>query len=267
MHEFKWLLPACACAIFAFAAEAKVELAPVFTDNAVLQRGMEVPVWGKAAPGEEVTVKFADQSVRAKAGKDGKWMVKLAPMKESSENRTLEVSGKENKLSVANVLVGEVWLCSGQSNMELPLWGGNPRFRHYDGDKVAAQSNFPLIRIAQMRPYGWSTLPRTDFKITWQPVRPDNIAPFTAAGFFFGRELFQKLNIPIGLISSHWGGTRIEPWTPPEGFNSVPELAGIARDVNAKLPGTADYKKINEATQKAYAEWMEKCKAALARGK
>lgn len=266
MYEFKRLLPIFAGAALAFAAEAKVELAPVFTDNAVLQRGMEVPVWGKAAPGEEVTVSFAGQSVSAKAGEDGKWMVKLAPMKESSENRTLEVSGKENKLSVANVLVGEVWLCSGQSNMELPLWGGNPRFRHYDGDKVAAQSNFPLIRIAQMRPYGWSTLPRTDFKITWQPVRPDNIAPFTAAGFFFGRELFQKLNIPIGLISSHWGGTRIEPWTPPEGFNSVPELAGIARDVNAKLPGTADYKKINEATQKAYAEWMEKCKAALAKG-
>ena len=152
MYEFKRLLPIFAGAALAFAAEAKVELAPVFTDNAVLQRGMEVPVWGKAAPGEEVTVSFAGQSVSAKAGEDGKWMVKLAPMKEKSENRTLEVSGKENKLSVANVLVGEVWLCSGQSNMELPLWGGNPRFRHYDGDKVAAQSNFPLIRIAQMRP-------------------------------------------------------------------------------------------------------------------
>ena len=237
----RWMLPAAAVMLCGLAAEAKVELAPVFADNMVLQREMPVPVWGKADPGEEVTVKFADQSVSAKAADDGKWMVKLAPLSASKENRKLEAAGKDNAVTVNNVLVGEVWLCSGQSNMEMPLWGGNARFRHYNGDKVAAESNYPLIRIAQMRPYGWSQFPRDDFKMSWQPVRPDNIAPFSAAGFFFGRELFKALDIPIGLISSHWGGTRIEPWTPPAGFEAVPELANIARSVNAKLPGTKDY--------------------------
>lgn len=145
----RWMLPAAAVMLCGLAAEAKVELAPVFADNMVLQREMPVPVWGKADPGEEVTVKFADQSVSAKAADDGKWMVKLAPLSASKENRKLEAAGKDNAVTVNNVLVGEVWLCSGQSNMEMPLWGGNARFRHYNGDKVAAESNYPLIRIAQ----------------------------------------------------------------------------------------------------------------------
>ena len=261
----RWMLPAAAVMLCGLAAEAKVELAPVFADNMVLQREMPVPVWGKADPGEEVTVKFADQSVSAKAADDGKWMVKLAPLSASKENRKLEAAGKDNAVTVNNVLVGEVWLCSGQSNMEMPLWGGNARFRHCNGDKVAAESNYPLIRIAQMRPYGWSQFPRDDFKMSWQPVRPDNIAPFSAAGFFFGRELFKALDIPIGLISSHWGGTRIEPWTPPAGFEAVPELANIARSVNAKLPGTKDYQEINARVVRDYQEWLAKYQDAAAK--
>ena len=261
----RWMLPAAAVMLCGLAAEAKVELAPVFADNMVLQREMPVPVWGKADPGEEVTVKFADQSVSTKAADDGRWMVKLAPLSVSKENRKLEAAGKDNTVTVNNVLVGEVWLCSGQSNMEMPLWGGNARFRHYNGDKVAAESDYPLIRIAQMRPYGWSQFPRDDFKMSWQPVRPDNIAPFSAAGFFFGRELFKALDIPIGLISSHWGGTRIEPWTPPAGFEAVPELANIARSVNAKLPGTKDYQEINAKVVRDYQEWLARYQDAAAK--
>ncbi len=260
----KWLLPAIAIMFCGLVVEAKVELAPVFTDNLVLQREMTVPIWGKAKPGEEVTVKFAGQSVVAKADEAGKWMAKLSPLETSKENRTLEVSSAENSITINNVLVGEVWLCSGQSNMQLPLWGTNPRFRHQDGDKVAAGANYPLIRFVQMRPVGWSEFPRDDFKMDWQPVRPDNISPFTATGFFFGRELFLALDIPIGLIGSYWGGTRIEPWTPPCGFEAVPELANIAQRVNSKLPGTETYKEVNSQTIKAYQEWLAKYQEAFA---
>ena len=264
MLQSRWMLAGAFALFGVLLVEAKVELAPVFSDNAVLQRDMAVPVWGKADPGETVTVKFAGQSVQATADADGKWMVKLEPLAASSENRTMEVSGKDNTVQVNNVLVGEVWLCSGQSNMELPLWSGNARFRHRTGDKVADESNYPLIRFSRMVPYGWSPLPRTDFKMTWAPVQPDNIRPFTAAGFFFGRELFKNLNVPIGLISSHWGGTRIEPWIPPVGFDSVPELASMARSVNAKLPGTKEFKELNEKAAATYAAWAQETRAAVA---
>ena len=121
MLQSRWMLAGAFALFGVLLVEAKVELAPVFSDNAVLQRDMAVPVWGKADPGETVTVKFAGQSVQATADADGKWMVKLEPLAASSENRTMEVSGKDNTVQVNNVLVGEVWLCSGQSNMELPL--------------------------------------------------------------------------------------------------------------------------------------------------
>lgn len=256
------LLPISAAILTALTAEAKVELAPVFTDNAVLQNGMPVPVWGKAEPGEEVTVKFAEQTVSAKAGSDGKWMIKLAPLAISKENRTMEAVGKENSISIKNVLVGEVWLCSGQSNMEMPLWGGSPRYRHYNGDKVAAESDYPLIRFVQL-PHIWGPLPKDDVKMNWQPIRPDNIKPFSAAGFFFGRELFKALDIPIGLIGSNWGGTRIEPWTPPVGFDAVPELNNIARGVNAKLPGTKEFQEINTKVLESYKSWLVKYQEAI----
>lgn len=235
---------------------AAVELAPIFSDNMVLQRDMSVPVWGKADPGEVVTVEFAGQKQSTTANNNGAWRIKFSPLSANSENRVLSVCGKENSINVKNVLVGEVWLCSGQSNMEQPLWGSNPRFRDRNGDKTAAKANDPLLRFARMVPYGWSTRPRTDFPISWQAVRPDNISVFSAAGYYFGRDLRAALGIPVGLISAHWGGTRIEPWTPPEGFNSVPQLRDIARQVNAKLPHTAEAKELTDKVKAEYTAWL-----------
>ena len=192
MFKLKWICSAAACLLAGLAAEAAVEVAPIFSNNAVLQRDMQVPVWGKADPGEKVTVTFAGQTVSTEAGADGKWMVKLAPMAASAENRTMEIAGKANSIKVENVLVGEVWICSGQSNMEMPLWGGSERFRSKDGDKVAAESNFPLIRFVKM-PREWSATPRADWEVTWSPVAPDNIAGFSAVGYYFGRQLFTEL--------------------------------------------------------------------------
>ncbi len=264
--NMKWMLTGTLALIAGFSLSAKVSVAPVFADNMVLQREMNVPVWGKADPGEEIAVRFAGQEVKTKAGADGKWMLKLAPLSTSTENKTLQIQGKDNKIDVNNVLVGEVWLCSGQSNMELPLWGGGARFRHRNGNEVAKQSDFPLIRFSRMVPYGWSAAPRTDYKMSWAPVRPDNISPFSAVGFFFGRELFKQLkNVPIGLISAHWGGTRIEPWTPPEGFAAVPETASIHRTVQTRIPGTKENKEATGKVLKDYQAWLEKYRDAVAK--
>lgn len=260
-------IPVAALLLSSFVASAKVEVAPVFSDNMVLQRDMKVPVWGKADPGEKVTVKFAGQNVETTAGQDGQWMVELAPLATSAENRVLSVAGKDNKIDIPNVLVGEVWLCSGQSNMELPLWGNNPRFRHFNGNEVAQKAANPMIRFSRMTPYGWASRPRTDFKMQWQPVTAENIAVFSAAGYFFGKELQESLKVPVGLISAHWGGTRIEPWTPPQGFDSVPALKEIANGVNAKLPHTQESKQYSAKVKADYEKWLKEFEAAGAEGK
>ena len=242
MFRSMWMrtLPAAALILGGLAAEAKVELAPVFSDNAVLQRDVEVPVWGFADPGESVTVKFADQTKTTTAGDDGKWMVKLSPLAASKENRTLEASGPTNSVNAKNILVGEVWIASGQSNMEMPLWGGGEHYRHRNangtGKEVADRTNLPLLRFTNM-PRQWSTTPSEKEPVKWNQAVPGaELERASATAFFFGRELLKELDVPIGILGAYWGGTRIEPWTPPEGFNSVPEVANIARSVNAKIP-------------------------------
>lgn len=245
--------------------QAKVVPAPVFCDHMVLQREMKVPVWGKADANEKVTVTFAGQTLEAVAGADGAWEVSLSPMPANAEPQVLTIKGAANEVVVKDVLVGEVWLCSGQSNMEMPLWTDNPRWRNYDGDKHVANSANNLIRTSRMRPYGWSTLPRTDYVMKWEAVGPENAASLSALAYFFGRDLQAALKVPIGLVTSHWGGTRIEPWTPPCGFDSVPALADIARSVNAKIPGTKEYDEFAQRVNNDYNAWLETFNAAIAK--
>ncbi len=267
MITSKRMLPLAVIVFAALSAQAKVEPAPIFADNMVLQQEREVPVWGKADPGENVTVEFAGQSVSTTAGADGKWMVKLAPMKACAENRTLTVRGRENTVTAANTLVGEVWLCSGQSNMEMPMWTNNPHWRTASGDKDAAAGANPLIRISNMRPYGWSAMPRTDFPMKWEALNEKNGLSFSATAFYFGQKLQKELGIPVGLVAAHWGGTRIEPWTPPAGFDSVSELHDIAYSVNAKLPGTKDYQELSAKTAADFQKWLNDFNQAVAGGK
>ena len=252
--------------VMASAAPAQVTPAPIFTDNLVLQRDRKVPVWGKADPGEKVTVKFAGQTVDAVAGADGAWMAELEPMPASSENRVMTISGAGNALELKNVLVGEVWLCGGQSNMEFPLWGKGVRFRQAGGDKIAATADYPLIRIIRV-PRLWSPVPVVDLEdIAWQPVNPETVQPFSAVAFFFAREIQEKLQIPVGLIGVYWSGSNIEPFIPPEGFAGIPALAEMATEVNAKLPGTAEYRRFSEQTIRDYDKWLTAFKAAAESG-
>lgn len=203
-----------------------VKLASVFGKSMVLQRELPVPVWGWAEPGEDVAVSFAGQSKETKAGEDGKWMVKLDPLKASSKPSSLTVTGK-NKIVLGDILVGEVWICSGQSNMEWAV--GNSM----NAKEEIAAADHSQIRLFNVPGHTTSPVAKEACPGKWEICQPSTVRGFSAVGYFFGRRLQNELNVPIGLVGSNWGGTRIEPWTSPAGFRSVPELKTIADQVDA----------------------------------
>ncbi|MFP6900535.1 MAG: sialate O-acetylesterase [Opitutales bacterium] len=210
-------------------ASAAVKLPSILGSHMVLQQGEPVPVWGWADPSEEVTVTFHGTSVSTKADKDGKWQVNLPACKANSKGTDLVVKGS-NEIKLVDILVGEVWLCSGQSNMEWTV------SRSTNAKEEIANAKHPLIRHLKVlhRP---SDKPDSDVKTSgWQVCSPSTVANFTAVGYYFGRHLQQELEIPIGLIGSNWGGTRIEPWTPPEGFKAVPALKESHADKLDQFP-------------------------------
>ncbi|MDB4721587.1 hypothetical protein OAF65_07720 [Verrucomicrobiales bacterium] len=203
---------------------ADVKLPNVIGSGMVLQRDMAVPVWGWAEAGEEVTVSFAGQIKKTKTGDDGKWTVSLDPLKANGNGSALTITGK-NKITLENVLVGEVWICSGQSNMEWAIKQSmNPK-------EEAAAANYPQIRLFNVPGHTVSPLPKDEGAGQWQVCDPNSANNFSAVGYFFGRRLHKDLKVPVGLIGSNWGGTRIEPWTTLAGFESVPELSKIADQV------------------------------------
>ncbi len=207
---------------------ADVSLPHVFGDNMVLQRGQPVPVWGRAAPGEKITVEFAGQRKTATTDSAGKWEVRLRSLKASSQPAEMKISGT-NQITLTNILIGDVWLCSGQSNMEKPIGTrpGQKPTRNYLQELAAGDC--PQIRLFLIKP-AMSDTPVKDIKSDWHVCSSNSLeqTKFSAVGYFFGREIQKELNVPIGLVESSWGGTRIEPWTPPVGFASVPKLKDLA---------------------------------------
>lgn len=196
---------------------ADFRLASAISDHMVLQREKPVAVGGWADAGESVTVSFAGQSKSATAGTDGKWSLRLDALTASAEPRSLLVTGKEwRKIEVKNVLVGEVWLGSGQSNMAMTVAG----CYHFDAEKAAAK--FPLIRHYR-ETSGPSEQPQAEGKGAWQICTPDTVGGFSAALYFFGREIHREVGVPVGLINTSVGGTPIESWVAAEVQSSDPE--------------------------------------------
>ncbi len=206
------------CSVAVPACWADVKLPVIFGDHMVLQRDQKVPVWGTADEGEKVAVEFAGQKAETTAAKDGKWSVTLTPLKTSSAGAKFTVKGK-NTVEFDDVLVGEVWFCSGQSNMEMTVGGSQNK------DAEIAAANNPRIRHFKV-PHVTDVTPQTEVKTVggWQATTPATVGNFTAAGYFFGREIEKEVDVPVGLIGCNWGGTRIEPWIPPVGFQAVPAL-------------------------------------------
>ena len=198
-------------------AEATIRLPKIFGDSMVLQRGVTIHIWGWAGKSEKVFVAFHDQHAQTKAGSDGRWKIDLDPEKEGGPH-TLTIKGK-NTIVINDVLVGDVWICSGQSNMEFPVDEAR------NASAEIADANYPAIRHMTIAK-SVSDKPLEDAGETsgWHGATGANISNFTAVGYFFARELYRQLHVPIGLINTTWGGTDIETWISKEALQGDDEF-------------------------------------------
>jgi len=210
------VLMSIAFAIFAATAWANVSLADVISDGMVLQQNQKVPVWGRADPGESVTVRFAGQSKSTIAAADGEWLIRLDPMKAKATAAMMTIAGR-NTIELRNILVGEVWLVAGQSNMQRLL------SETANGDAAIAGADHPQIRLFNVsRQVAFKHAPPPLAR--WLACSPQTIKEFSAAGYYFGVELESELRVPIGLINASYGGSQAEAWTPVEYLLASPDL-------------------------------------------
>lgn len=186
---------------------ADVRLPAIFSDHMVLQRDLANPIWGWADAGEEVVVVLGDQKQTAQADAQGKWRVVLEPLPVGGPH-TMVIEG-QNRIAIQDVLVGEVWVCSGQSNMQQSVNTTK------DADLTRHTAHYPNLRVITVPVLGTQE-PQEDFQGRWQPTTPDAVGGFTAAGYYFGLSLHQALGVPIGLIHDSWGGSSCEAWIPRE---------------------------------------------------
>ena len=240
-------------------AQAEVRLPHVFGNHMVLQRDKPLTIWGWAAPNETLTVKLGTVTQTAQANARGEWKV-ILPAMPAGGPYTLTVAGSST-VKYDDVMIGEVWLCSGQSNMELGVGLAN------NAKEEIAAANHPAIRLLMVN-NRWSPQPQADMEGTWKVCTPDSIAEggwqgFSAVAYFFGRELNQKLDVAVGLIDSDWGGTQIQSWTPPEGFASVPALKDEYERIQIADPAAEIHRQRLQQTLDQFDEWMRAAKTAM----
>ena len=246
--------------LIAASAQADVKLSGVFGDHMVIQQCQEIRVFGTATAGEKITAELAGKTAAATAGSDGKFRVNLPAMKADGKAHTLTVKGK-NTVAIKDVLLGEVWICSGQSNMEYTM-GGTLNAK----DEIAAATN-SQIRLFDVPGHVQGPAPLTDPRGSWKLCSPKSVGRFSAVGYFFGRSLQNELKVPIGLVGTNWGGTRIEPWTPIVGFNKVPQLKDYIESLNSIDPSTPIGKVKHEKYLASVEDWLTKARTNLKAGK
>ncbi|HEY3416777.1 MAG TPA: sialate O-acetylesterase, partial [Armatimonadota bacterium] len=256
----------CCCVLLMLgAAWGDVRLANLFGDNMVLQRDRPIAIWGWAEAGEAVTVTLGTTEAKTVADAKGAWSVQLPALHEG-EGLTLTAAGK-NTLTLKNLIMGDVWICGGQSNMEYAV--GN----FSDAKPEIAAADFPKIRHIRTESRGAGTpidrlqsgSPEEDLPrhYDWEVCSPQTAGRFTAAGYYFAREIFQQTGIPIGLICVNWGGTQIEPWTPQIGLNGVPEMGYLRK---ALEDGMAAYHQQFPVYVTQMKAWMKAADQAIAAG-
>ncbi len=231
------------------AVYAEVQPNSLFSDNAVLQRGKEIPVFGTARDGERVTVEFAGQKVSTVA-KDGKWMVRLQPMRVETTPQSMTIRG-DNTVTLKNILVGDVWVASGQSNMERQLGPrvGQKPIENWEAEVAAA--DHPLIREYYV-PLHLSYTPTTDAGGKWRVCSPQTVADFSAVGYFFARDLHETRKVPIGVLFTAWGGTVAEAWTSAEALQAMPDFKA---DLDLLDQMTVDAKSAQAKYKRQLARW------------
>ena len=241
---------------------AEVTLPRVIGSNMVLQRDMQVPIWGWATPGEVVTLTLSAEAEGVEpvsttvvaANAEGNWQAEL-PAMAAGGPYTLKITGI-NTIELTNVLFGEVWVCSGQSNMQWSVRASK------DSEAEIAAANYPTIRLFYV-PRVAAGLLQKDVAADWHETTPETIENFSAVAYYFGRKLYKNLDVPIGLINTSWGGTRIEPWTPLVGFDSVPALASIFKEVRAVQ---TNYRVQLPEKMKELEAWIAETRKALETG-
>jgi sialate O-acetylesterase len=248
-------LTAVAGMVWVGPAQAAVTMPSIFGDHMVLQQDETVPVWGWAEQGEAVTVTLGKQTAEAVTGEDGTWRVDLRRMKAGGPYE-LTVAGKDTTRTITDVLVGEVWVGSGQSNM------GWPVNRSTNAEAEIAAANFPEIRLFSVE-LKVATEPQDNCVGSWVVCTPETVPGFSAVLYFFGRELHQQLALPMGLINTSWGGTPAEAWATRESMEADPSLKYLVEMWDQKV---ADYPVAKEAYDKALAEWQVAADAAKTAG-
>lgn len=233
----------------ALAAPGNLALSGLFSDHMVLQRNHPIVVWGTTAANDSVTVKIGEDQATAKADANGEWTAKLPERKAGGEPLTLTVSDADETTSIQDILIGDVWVCSGQSNMEFQL---RRTSNAEEAIKSSTNNNIRIYDIERQR----ALKPQKELKQAgiWQVAAPDTVPLFSGVGYFFGKKLQEELDIPIGLINSSWGGTKVQWWTPMEGIDKIPFYDAEAASVREGKSNAA----LAKEYQKALAGWLEK---------
>ena len=250
----RWITGLLVLGLAAITAHAYVKPHSLFTDNMVLQRGMAVPVWGWADDGESVTVEFMKQKVSTQA-ENGKWMVRLKSLKAGGPS-TMTIQGK-NTVTLHNVLVGDVWMGSGQSNMQFAVQSAN------NATAEIRTADYPRIRLYDV-PRVVAGKPQETVDAVWKECNPNTVPGFSAALFYFGRYLHQALDVPIGLVHTSWGGTPAESWTTWETLAANDDFRPI---VDRWEKSVADYHQNMSALGDRVRKWMDDAEAAEDAGK
>jgi len=241
--------------ISALSLRADVKMPAIFGDHMVLQQGATLPVWGTAEPGEKLTVTVGAEKAVATADANGKWKVTLPALPNGTPPTTMTVAGK-NTLTFSDVLVGEVWLCGGQSNMEFPM------SRVLDAKTEMTAANDPQLRLFLVA-HRIALTPIEDVKGQWQVCTPDSVRSFSAVGYYFGQRLRTALKEPVGLIGSYWGGTPAQVWMSPDSLEKTPGLGTYAdayKGLLAAYPkGEEDYESQMATATAAQQKWRDDC--------
>ncbi len=256
------IIAICILLIAASYLPAQIKLPAVVGDNMVIQRDAKVSIWGWAAPNAKISISGTCMKAPASAvaGKDGKWSASFdslgaggpytLSMKDSSDGSTLELK---------NILCGEVWLCSGQSNMEWSI------ARSDNAAQETAAANYPMIRLFHI-PKASSPDKQTDVSAKWMECTPENIPAFSAVAYFFGRNIHSELNVPVGLINSSWGGSVIQAWIPTEGYEGLDRLEDTLAQIKQKTPGSPEYTENLKKAIESVQDWRTKAVEALRTG-